>query len=323
MKYRTLGKTGLQVSELCLGTMTFGGQLEESESIRLTQYALDSGINFVDTANSYFGGQSEICVGKALKGRRDRVILATKAGFTVGDGLNQKGLSRSHVMQQVEASLRRLDTDYIDIYFMHLPDHVTALEDALDTYNFLIESGKIRYIGMSNFSAWECCEALFTAKMRHQIGPVVTEMVYNLITRGIEQEFLPFVREHNLGLMTYNPLAGGILSGRHHWDKQPPKDSRYGILKSYAPRYWTQENFQSVEVLSALAADHDMTLVELAMRWCAMQQGVTSVITGFSRESQLEQNLASLEKGPLSQDILDACDALWDQISGKRFSYNR
>ena len=323
MRYRTLGNTGLQVSEICLGTMTFGEQVNESEGARLIHYALDHGINFIDTANNYFGGRSEICVGKALKGRRDKVILSTKAGNKVGEGPMDKGLSRVHVMQQIDLSLKRLDTDYIDIYFMHLPDHVTPIEEVLETYNMLLTSGKIRYIGMSNFSAWECCEALYVGMMKNMQVPSVTQMMYNLLTRGLEQEFLPFARAKNLGLMVYNPLAGGLLSGRYQWNDTPPGDGRFATLKSYVPRYWTSENLRAVEHLMALAAEHDISMVDLAMRWCAFQPGVSTVITGVSKESQLRQNLYSLKNGALPEAVLKECDRLWEQLSGKRIAYNR
>lgn len=323
MEYKTLGKTGLWVSKLAMGTMTFGGQVSEADAIRYTDIALDAGVNLVDTANSYTGGQSEIIVGKALKGKRDKVILATKAGFKLGDGLNEKGLSRRFVMEQVEKSLKRLDTDYIDIYFMHLPDHVTAIEDALETYSDLVHSGKIRYIGMSNFAAWRVCEALWKAEANHLYPPVLTEMVLNPITRGLETEFIPFVQEHNLGLLAYNPLAGGILSGKYKKGCEIPEDSRYAKLKAYAPRYWTDDNFDAVEEITAVANDFGMTPVELCMSWVAYHDGVTSVLMGFSKEAQLMSNLKSIDRGPLPQEACARLDEIWKSISGNRFSYSR
>ncbi len=323
MNYRAFGNTGLQVSELCLGTMTFGGQVEEAEAVRLIHCALDHGVNLIDTANNYFGGRSEICVGKALRGRRDKVILSTKAGNIVGNGPGDRGLSRTHVMQQIDLSLRRLDTDYIDIYFMHLPDHITPMEDALETYNDLLTSGKIRYIGMSNFAAWECCEALYTSLIKHIHPPMVTQMLFNLLERGLENEFIPFVQAKNMGLMTFNPLAGGLLSGRYQWIETPPEEGRFSIFKSYAPRYWTEENLRAAASLAELAAENGISMVNLAMRWCAFQPGVSTVVTGVSKESQLCQNLNSVTDGPLPPEILLACDKIWDQLSGKRLSYNR
>jgi aryl-alcohol dehydrogenase-like predicted oxidoreductase len=323
MQYKSLGKTGLMVSQVCLGTMTFGKQVSEEEAVRLTHIALDRGVNFIDTANSYFGGQSEICVGKALKGRRDQVVLTTKAGFKVGEGPLEKGLSRASVMQQVEKSLKRLDTDYIDIYFMHLPDHVTAIEDALETYTDLVRSGKVRYIGMSNFSAWEVCEALWKSEAKNILAPSVTEMVYNLITRGLDTEFIPFCQMHKMGLITYNPLAGGILSGKYQKSETPPENSRYSILKAYAPRYWREDYFETVDVLRTVAEEHDMSMAELAMRFVVSNPAITSVLVGFSKEAQLLQNLESVEKGALPADALDMCGEVWKKLSGNTFQYNR
>lgn len=323
MEYTTLGKTGLWVSKLVLGSMTYGGQVDEADAIRYTDIALDNGVNLIDTANSYNGGQSEVLVGKAVKGKRDKVILATKAGFKLGDGPNERGLSRRFVMEQVEQSLKRLDTDYIDIYFMHLPDHVTAIEDALATYTDLVRSGKVRYIGMSNFSAWQICEALWKSETRNLIAPTVTEMVLNPITRGLEQEFIPFVKAHQLGLFVYNPLAGGILSGRYKKGEAIPADSRYAKFKVYGPRYLSDTNYAAAEAISKLAGELDMTPVELCMSWAAYHEGVTSVIMGFSKEAQLLQNIKSIERGPLPKEALDTLDEIWKDISGNRFAYSR
>lgn len=322
MKYNILKGTGLEVSNICLGTIMYGGQVAENDGVYLTHYALDQGVNLVDTSNSYFEGRSEEIVGKALKGRRDDVILSTKAGFAMGQKPNEKGLSRKHVMQQVEDSLRRLDTDYIDIYFMHLPDYNTPVEESLETYSQLVRSGKVRYIGMSNHAAWQVAKAHHTAKDMGLVLPTVCEMVYNLLTRGIEGEFLPFAREYNKSVITYNPLAAGMLSGKHKRGA-PPENSRFTILKAYAPRYWRDDNFDAVEMLEKIAEEEGISLVELAMGWCMQQPGVDSVITGFSRFEQLEQNLKCSEQSPLSQAAAEACDEVWKQVSGNRFKYNR
>jgi len=322
VEYRHLTGTGIKVSRLCLGTMTFGEQVGEQDAISMTHFALDQGVNFIDTASTYTKGRSEEIVGKALRGRRDKVILATKAGFPVGDGPNESGLSRVHVIRQLEISLRRLQTDYVDIYYMHLPDSRTPLDEALETFSILVRSGKVRYVGVSNFAAWQVCGMLWKSDRNGYVAPAVSQMVYNLITRGIEQEFVPFIREHKLGLVVYNPLAGGLLTGKHRPDAVP-ENTRFSLNKGYMDRYWHEDNFRAVGMFSEIARTSGIGPVELAMRWCATQPFVDSIIIGFSKFEQLRQNLASLDGGELPPDVMAACDEVWKRLSGNRFSYIR
>jgi Predicted oxidoreductases (related to aryl-alcohol dehydrogenases) len=324
MEFRYLTGTGIKVSRLCLGALTFGGQIDEKDAINMTHYAMEQGVNFIDTANFYTDGRSEQIVGKAIRDRRDKVILATKVCMSVSDGPNDSGLSRVHVIRQLELSLKRLQTDYVDIYYMHMPDIHTPLDEILETFSILVRSGKVRYIGVSNFAAWQVCQMLWKSDRNHYVAPAMSQMVYNLITRGIEQEFVPFIQEHKFGLVVYNPLAGGLLTGKHRPDSVL-ENTRFSLDmgRIYRDRYWHEENFKAVETLSNIARESGISMVELAMRWCATRPYVDSIIIGFSKFEQLKQNLSSLKDGPLPPDVMKACDEVWEQLSGNRFSYNR
>ena len=322
MKYNNLPKTSLKVSQLCLGTMMFGGQTDEAESLRIMDYAYEHGVNFIDTANAYNGGESEKIIGKWLGGRRDGVILATKVRIPVGEGLNRGGLNRRSILSAVEASLKRLNTDYIDIYYMHAPDYETSLEESLDTMSGLVRSGNIRYYGVSNYAAWQIADMLAICDKRNYIAPVITQNVCNLLTRGIESELVPFLKAHEMGLAVYNPIAGGLLSGKHR-PGEPAENTRFYGNPGYYDRYWSDENFAAVEKLTRIASERGLSLLGLALKWCAAQTHITSVITGVSRLSQAEQNLASVEGDPLDAGAFEKCDEVWYSLAGKRFSYFR
>ncbi len=321
MEYRILTGTGVTVSRIALGTMTFGGQVNEQDACNIVNKAIDLGITYIDTANSYFDGVSENYVGKAIRGKRDKVILASKVGNTSGKG-NATGLSRRHITAEMDKSLKELDTDYLDIYYLHKPDYNTPVEETLETMTTLVKAGKVRYIGLSNFSSWQTCETLWISDKRNGIAPSLTQNVYNLLTRGIEQELVPCLRKFNVGLVIYNPLAGGFLSGKHLPGK-PAADTRFDVNTTYKDRYWTDENFNALAKLKDIADEAGITVLELAMRWCASQAHVDSIIAGVTSTSQLEQNAASIEKGTLSEDTLKACDEVWKSVSENRFKYNR
>jgi Predicted oxidoreductases (related to aryl-alcohol dehydrogenases) len=322
MKYNKLPQTGLTLSQICLGTMMFGGQTGEEDSLKIMDYAFGQGINFFDTANVYNQGESERIVGKALKGRRSRIVLATKVNGQMGDDPNDAGLSRRNIAAAADASLKRLGTDYIDIYYMHAPDYDTALEESLEAMTDLVRTGKIRYVGVSNFAAWQIADILAICDKRGYVPPVITQNVYNPITRGIETELVPFLEAHRIGMVNYNPIAGGLLTGKHRAGK-PTENTRFSNNRMYYDRYWSDENFAAVDKLAGIAAAHGLTLLQLAMKWCAGQKSVTSVISGVSRLSQIEQNIESLEGAPLSVDALAACDEVWRSLAGTRFQYNR
>ncbi len=322
MQYHNLNGTSLKTSLLCLGTMMFGGQTNEADSLKIMDYAYEHGINFFDTANVYNQGESERIVGKGLKGRRDELLLATKVHGQMGENPNNSGLSRRNILSAVDASLKRLDTDYIDIYYMHSPDYETSLEESLEAMTSLVKSGKVRYIGVSNFSAWQIADMLAICDKRNYIPPIITQNVYNPITRGIETELIPFLIAHNIGMAIYNPVAGGLLAGKHKLG-QPAENTRFANNKMYYDRYWTDENFAAVEKLTKIAMEHNLNILQLAMKWCATQNRVTSIITGVSRLSQIEQNIASVEGEPLDSDTMAECDKIWHSLAGTRFGYNR
>jgi len=322
VQYNNLPGTSLKVSALSLGTMMFGGQTSEAESLTIMDYAYEQGMNFWDTANVYNQGESERIVGKGLKGRRDDIVLATKVTGQMGKGLNDKGLSRRNIIAAVDASLKRLDTDYIDLYYLHSPDYETRIEETLETMTNLVRLGKIRYIGVSNYAAWQVADMLAACDKLRFIAPVISQNVYNAITRGVETELVPFLRAHELGMAVYNPIAGGILAGKHK-PGTPAENTRFANNQTYYKRYWSDENFAAVEKLTAIAQGHGISILQLAIKWCVSRPGVTSIISGVSRLSQIEQNIASLEGALLTEDVLVACDDVWYSLAGTRFAYNR
>ena len=321
MEYVKLTGTGLMVSNLCLGTMMFGGQTSEKDSIEIIRCALDSGINFFDTADQYNNGLSEIATGKGLKGDRSKIILATKV-FNQTGGINDKGLNRRHIIDGVERSLKNLDTDYIDLYYMHAPDYNTPIEESLEAMSNLVKAGKIRYVAVSNFASWQICDLLWTADKRNYVPPVVTQNVLNLLTRGVEAELAPFIKAHSMGMVVYNPIAAGLLTGKHSRDKIT-ENTRFSINQGYYDRYWTEENFDAVDKLTEIAKSGGFSLLELAIKWCAQRDYVDSVIIGVSRLEQLKQNISVMEGEKLNADIIAKCDEVWTSLSGRRFKYNR
>ncbi|MFC1717025.1 aldo/keto reductase [Candidatus Poribacteria bacterium] len=322
MEYRTLTGTGATVSRICLGTMTFGDQVEEADAIRMVHRALDAGVNYVDTADMYTDGNSEIITGKALKGKRDGVVLATKVGNQVGAyELKDDGLTRWHVINGVEASLKRMGVECIDIYYLHIPDYRTPLEETLAAFDQLVRQGKIMYVGMSNFASWQSCEALWICDKRNFSPPVVTQHVYNLVTRGIEQELIPFCRKFGLGLTVYNPLAAGLLTGKHS-RKAPTEGTRLQMNEYYYNRYWYNSNFDALTELMEIAEQAGKKPVELAFQWLAAQDIVDSILVGFSKMEHLEENLTAWQ-GELDDDTLAACDEVWAKVKGDSFQYNR
>lgn len=322
MKYNNLPGTNLKVSALSLGTMMFGGQTNEADSLSIMDYAYENGVNFWDTANVYNQGESERIVGKALKGRRERIFLATKVNGQMGDNPFDRGLSRRNIVSAVDASLKRLDTDYIDLYYMHAPDYETRIEESLEAMSGLVKTGKIRYVGVSNFAAWQVADMLAVCDKRGYVAPVISQNVYNAITRGVETELVPFLLEHKLGMAVYNPIAGGFLAGKHK-PGTPAANTRFSNNASYYDRYWSDENFTAVEKLMELAKQNGISILQLAMKWAAGRPGVTSIISGVSRLEQLKQNIASLDGESLGADVLEACDAVWRSLAGTRFGYNR
>ena len=324
MKYINMPGTGLVVSKACLGTMTFGGQVSESDAIGIVRAAADEGINYIDTANIYTKGESERIVGKALKGERDNWVLETKVCNVVGEGPNDNGLSRRHIMKAVEDSLARLQTDYVDVYYLHRPDHRTPFEETMRAMDDLIHQGKVRYIGISNFAVWQTLDILNLCKANLLNGPVIMQTVYNLLTRGVEDELLPMTRAHNMGVMVYNPLASGMLTGKFKRGEAPLEGTRLATNKMYTDRYWNDDNLAATEQFAAIAKEAGISLIDMAMRFVANSPAVSCVLLGVSKPTHLQQNLASIMDDPLDAETLKAIDGVYGRLPlGNRFKYYR
>lgn len=311
MKYRNLGKSGLKVSEIGLGTLEFGGRLNEQDSISVIDHALDMGVNFIDTADVYGGGRSEEIVGKALKGKRSTAVVATKFGISTGEGPNDYGGSRSHIMNAIDASLRRLATDYIDLYYIHWPDPSTPIEETLRTLDGLVRSGKVRYAACSNFAGWQLCEALWTSKANNLEPFVGVQARYNLLDRGIESELVPCCRTYGIGVIPWGPLAEGFLTGKYQRGKPPPAGTRLGSPRAGPPprsspagmpgrprapiSVLTDANFDRLEALQRFATDRGHTVGELAVAWLLSHPWLSSVIGGVTNSKQVSANVASAD----------------------------
>ncbi|WP_164701681.1 aldo/keto reductase [Modestobacter sp. KNN46-3] len=314
MEMRTLGRTGVKVSPLCLGAMMFGawGNTDHDESVRIVHAALDAGINFVDTADVYSAGESEEIVGKALAGgRRDDVVLATKAHGKMGEDPNQQGNSRRWLVQEVEHSLRRLQTDWIDLYQIHRPSPDTDVEETLDALTDLQRAGKIRYFGSSTFPPSQIVQAQWAAEKRHS-GRFVTEQPpYSMLVRGIENEVLPVCQQYGMGTLVWSPLAGGWLSGKWRKGQDAPESSRAARMGA---RYdlsdpANQRKLDAADALAQLAEQHGLSLVELAIAFTIRHPGVTSAIIGPRTMEQLTSQLPAADV-VLSAEVLDAIDAI-------------
>ena len=319
MEYRRLGRTGVRVSPLCLGTMNLGGPTPEPEAIRMIHRALDAGINFLDSANTYNKGHSERVVGKALAdGKRDQVVLATKAHFPQSDDPNDRGNSRRHLLQAVEDSLRRLDTDWIDLYQMHRPEFDVPQDETLRALDDLVRSGKVRYIGCSTFPAWMVMESLAISE-RYGLARYVTEQPpYNLLDRRIENELIPLAQRYDLGILPWSPLAIGVLAGRYSDADDLPEGSRAERIGDWAAKRVTAAGIAAGRQVVEIAGAHGMTASQLALLWVKDQPAVTSPIIGPRTEVQLEDALAVLdmtldpELGALLDEIVPPGSAVSD-----------
>ena len=310
MDYRSLGRTGVQVSPLCLGAMNFGAATSEADSITIIHAALEAGINFIDTADVYNGGQSEIIVGKALQGRRDQVILATKVYGKTGDLPNDQGNSRLHILKACEDSLRRLGLETIDLYQVHRPALHIPQDETLSALTDLVRAGKVRYIGCSTHPAWLVMEALAISEKYHFARYISEQPPYNLLDRRIENELVPLVLRYELALIPWAPLAQGVLAGRYQVGEPLPVDSRAGRLPGsvYAERV-TERGVQAGQQFLELARRSGKTPGQLALTWCKDQPGITAPIVGPRTLAQLQDLLPVLEM-TLSDEERLACDAI-------------
>jgi aryl-alcohol dehydrogenase-like predicted oxidoreductase len=312
MQYRPLGRTGVQVSSLCLGAMMFGpwGNDDRADSIRIIHRALDAGINFVDTADVYSGGLSEEIVGEALRGRRDDVVLATKFFMPMGEDPNSRGASRRWIIREVENSLRRLGTDYIDLYQVHRPSPDTDVEETLGALTDLVRAGKVRYIGSSSYSGSQIVEAQWASRERHLERFVTEQPPYSILVRGIEEDVLPTTQRYGMGTLTYSPLAGGWLSGRWRKDAAAaPTSSARPSARFDMNSPANQRKLNIVEDLAQRAEETGITLIELAIAFVLNHPGVTSAIVGPRTLEQLESYLPAADI-TLSTDVLDRIDEL-------------
>lgn len=300
MEYRYLGKSGVKVSELCLGTMTFGKETEEQTAQAMIDRFLEAGGNFIDTANVYGNepGASEKIVGRALKGKRQKIILATKVNFSVGPGPNERGLSKVHIMQAIEASLERLQTDHVDLYYVHCWDSKTPLEETLATLDNLVKSGKVRYPAVSNFTAWQVMKALGLSDRYGWQRFICLQPQHSLVMRDIERELLPLCIEEGLGVVPWSPLGGGFLSGKYRRGENPPPGSRITpelkIFEDAWERRMTERNFCIIDVIAKIADTRQKSYAQVALAWLGQQPGVTSPVIGAKTIEQLEDNLGSV-----------------------------
>ncbi len=321
METRPLGRTGLSVPRVCFGTMTFGSQVDAAEAQRIVDYSLSRGANFFDTANVYNQGVAERILGRTIAGRRGEVVLASKVrGKMTADGY--EGLSRAAIFRAIDASLERLGTDYLDLYYLHHPDSGVPIEESLEAMQRLVEAGKIRFPALSNFAAWQVTEAQWIAADKGYTPATVTQPMYNLLARGIEQEYLPMCRRLGIFTCIYNPLAGGLLTGKQQKDRPLP-GTRFDNNQAYLDRYWHPGFFEAVDQLSCAARSHGRSLVSVALNWVYRHTEADCIILGASRLDQYLENLDALEDGPLPPELLESCDAIWAKLRGVSPKYNR
>lgn len=298
MKYRYLGRSGLLVSRVCLGTMTFGTKdwgCDAATATAITDQFIAAGGNFIDTADMYAGGASEEILGKAIaRHRRDDLVIATKCWFRMGPTPNNKGLSRKHILEAAEASLRRLGTDYIDLYQMHGPDPYTPLEESLQALDDLVRSGKVRYVGCSNFHGWQVVKANALAEARGWSRLISGQHLYNLLRRDVEREVLPACADQGLGLLCWSPLASGLLTGKYDPRTGPAHDSRVGLRAAIdMPRYWNDASFRVIDAVKSVARDTGRTPAQVALGWLLHDRRVASVIVGCRRVEQVVDALVN------------------------------
>ncbi len=309
MEYVNLGRTGLKVSRLSFGTANFNRVRDDDACIEVLEAALEAGINFFDTANMYDEGRSEQITGRAFQGRRHDVVIASKVGMRLGEGPNRIGLNRKTIMEEIEGSLKRLQTDHVDVYYAHQLDVTTPIDETMRAFDDLVRQGKVRYLGCSNFPAWRLCKALWTSDASGLARFDCVQPRYNMLERGIERELVPLCIDQGVGMNPYAPLAGGLLSGKYRWGEEPGENTRYHGVTQYRDWYWTEANFQAIEGLRAVAEDNGHGLAEVALAWMLQKPGMTSPIFSARTVEQLELNLASMDV-TLSENEIAACEAL-------------
>ncbi len=305
MQYRTLGRSGLKVSEICLGTMTFGRVTDEAEAQRIVNLAFDAGVTFFDTANSYAEGRSETILGQTLKGRRHGVVVATKFTNPMGPGPNDSGMSRKHIMDAIEGSLRRLQTDYVDIYYIHHVDNLTPLEEALRALDDLVHQGKVRYIACSNYEAWRLCEALWISETRNLARFVCYQPQYSLVVRDIEAELVPLCIYKGLGIVVWGPLASGFLAGKYKPGQRVVEGTRSAENWAFFGRFFATNADDTLAELLKVSEELGRPPAQVALRWVLEQPGISAAIVGARTAEQFRESLMAsgwrLEGEPLER----------------------
>ena len=299
MKYRKLGNTGLIVSEVALGTMQFGGRMNmgnlgQEDTTRMVKTALGSGINFIDTADVYSLGESETLLGNALKGIRQEIVLATKVRLPMSENFNRSGATRVNILREVEGSLKRLQTDYIDLYQVHGWDSNTPLEETLRTLDDLVRQGKVRYIGLSNLMSWQAATAIMLQERLGLEKYVTAQMYYSLVGRGLENEFQSFAEYHNIGILVWSPLAGGFLTGKYSRENPAAHGTRFAEAGSFVP-FDREMGYRVVETLKQVAARHNASPARVALSWVLGRPAVSSVIIAARKVEQLEDNIGAVD----------------------------
>jgi aryl-alcohol dehydrogenase-like predicted oxidoreductase len=318
MEFRAVSGTDLKMSRLVMGAMTFGGQVAATEAQTMVDIALDAGVTVFDTAAQYTKGESERLLGLALGPRRKDVVLATKVHPSAG------GLTPNSIGKAIDGSLQRLGTDWIDIYYLHQPDWQTPIEETLGFMNDLVQTGKVRFIGLSNYPAWKICDIRARSAARGWQVPSISQQMYSLVARRIDEEYAAFANEAQMFDVVYNPLAGGLLTGKHRPSEDAAPGTRFS-QESYRTRYWNDQQFGAVQTLRALAEKNGMTLIQLAFRWLLTRPLVDAVLLGASSVDHLRTNLvAALDADrALSPEIEVACDEVWADLRGIAPAYNR
>ncbi|MFD7504310.1 aldo/keto reductase [Streptomyces sp. NPDC059850] len=313
------------LSRLVLGTMTFGDTVDRAGAEAMLDAALDAGVTGVDTANAYAGGVTETILAELLPGRRDRIVLATKAGMPHADAGEHSPLSARGMRAALEGSLRRLGTDHVDLFYLHQPDRAAPLEETLSTVAEFVAEGKIRALGVSNYAAWQIAELTHTADRVGAPRPVVAQQLYNLLARRVEEEYREYAATSGLRTMVYNPLGGGLLTGRHAFE-ETPESGRFGDSKlaaMYRQRYWDPRLFEAVRDLGRIADEASIPLTDLSLRWLLGRDGVDALLLGGSRLEHLRANVAAASAGPLPEDVVAACDEVGARLRGPMPAYNR
>jgi aryl-alcohol dehydrogenase-like predicted oxidoreductase len=321
---RPIPGTDLTTSPLVLGTMTFGGQVDEAGAARMVAQSLDAGITMFDTANAYTGGESERILGKLVAPCRSEVLLASKVFGVTGPGPDDRGLRRPAIEKALDASLARLGTDHLDLYYLHAPDREAPIEESLEAMADAVTAGKVRYVAVSNYAAWQIAEIRCIQERRGWDPVHVSQPMYNLLARRVEDEYVELSARYELFDIVYNPLAGGLLTGKHA-DPDRPGEGRFtgSAGDQYRARYWNDAQFEAVRDLAAIASQAGLTLLELAFRWLLGRPTVGAVLLGASSPDQLAANLAAADGEPVGADVEAACDEVWARLRGAPPKYNR